>query len=142
MDTIPTRTASANAPVDTNDLLNRCLGRMDIVERIIGRFQGVLDDELDQLERAVKSSNTDEIVQIAHRLKGASLAVSAYDLSDNAARIEKSAATSQFDEIQAQIELLKESRTSFRAVFPLVAKDSTSCPQSEKCAEENLSCES
>ena len=107
---------SANSPVDTNDLLARCLGRMDIVERILSRFQGVLDDDLDQLERALRSSNTEEIVQIAHRIKGASLAVSAYDLSDCASRIEKCATEGQPpDQVHAQFERIKESRASFRA---------------------------
>lgn len=105
---------ASNAPVDTDDLLNRCLGRLDIVERILNRFQGALDSELAQLEEALLETDTGKVAQIAHRIKGASLAVSAYGLGDCASLIEKSASTSQLDGVQEQVDRMKELRTLIR----------------------------
>jgi HPt (histidine-containing phosphotransfer) domain-containing protein len=118
--------ARPDKPVDVEDLLGRCLGRIDLAERVLQRFQNVLEDDLQQLEAAVRATNTDEIAHVAHRIKGASLAVSAYTLTDCAQNIEASATARRLEEIPVQLTKLKQERSrvnEFRFAVPAV----TSC---------------
>lgn len=114
-------------PVDVNDLLGRCLGRLDLAERILQKFQCALEKDVRELEEAVRTTNTAEIAQLAHRIKGASLAVSAYKLIDCAQSIEKSAAASRMDEIPIYFARLKEESSRIDDFCFTVTADSPSC---------------
>jgi HPt (histidine-containing phosphotransfer) domain-containing protein len=105
--------ALSDIPVDMNDLLGRCLGRLDIVERILQTFHRTMQTDLKQLECAVQAADADTIAHIAHRMRGASLAVAAHELEDYAQRIEASATTRQLDEVQRDLTKLKEQCARF-----------------------------
>ena len=104
---------SRQIPVDIDDLLHRCLGRMDIVERILQKFKRTLHKDLEELEHAVLACDIDEIAHIAHRMKGASLSVSAHELREYAQSIEASAKARQFDDIPGYFVKLKEQCARF-----------------------------
>lgn len=118
MDSLPTRMPLAHTPVDMDDLLSRCLGRMSIAERILQRFQTALDDEIGKLQIALDREDLDQIGQIAHRIKGAALAVSAYDVSEVASQMEKQAGASELTQLQSSFALLHESRRLFHEFLP------------------------
>ncbi len=118
MDSLPTRMPLAHTPVDMDDLLSRCLGRMSIAERILHRFQTALDDEIGKLQVALDREDLSEIGQIAHRIKGAALAVSAYDVSEVASQMEKQATESQLPQLISSFSLLHESRRLFHEFLP------------------------
>jgi HPt (histidine-containing phosphotransfer) domain-containing protein len=114
MDSIcATAPAPPDKPVDVEDLLDRCLGRIELAERILQRFQSALEVDLQQLEAAVRATNTDEIAHVAHRIKGASLAVAASSLKDCAQSIEASATARRIEEIPVQLTKLKQERSRF-----------------------------
>lgn len=117
MDSVRARAPSAREiPVDIDDLLNRCLGRMDVVQRILQKFQRSLHQDLEQLEHAVLACNVDEIAHIAHRMKGASLSVAAYELAEYAQNIEESAKSRQVADIQGYFVKLKEQCARFEKI--------------------------
>src|SRR5688500_13391977 len=113
MDSVRTRAHLPEIPVDLDDLLARCLGRMDIVERVLHTFQRSLQIDLEQLEQAVQSLDADEIAHIAHRMKGASLSVAAHDLQKYAQSIESSAMTRQLENIPDYFVKLKQECARF-----------------------------
>jgi HPt (histidine-containing phosphotransfer) domain-containing protein len=79
------------APLDLEELLARCLGRVDLMDRLLANFDETLGPQINQLEEAVQISDPPKIKSIAHRIKGAALTVSARELSKCAERLESSA---------------------------------------------------
>ena len=88
MDSLQLRDPSAEPPLDVNELAARCLGRLDLVEKVLGKFQTAMDQELDELEQALRDVDAESIADIAHRIKGTSLTLSAAGLSDCAQHLE------------------------------------------------------
>lgn len=82
----------ASPPLNIEELLGRCLGRVDLMDKLLANFDGILAPQISQLEAAVQISDAPQIKTIAHRIKGAALTVSAKDLSKYAERLEASAA--------------------------------------------------
>ena len=68
---------SDTAPADLEDLFRRCLGNLDLVERVLQAFENHFEKDLDELEAALKSASLTAVGQIAHRMKGASSNVAA-----------------------------------------------------------------
>jgi HPt (histidine-containing phosphotransfer) domain-containing protein len=108
MDSIRGRIPRPEPSLDLNDLLERCLGRIELAERILRRFQHALDDDLEQLEQSLWSEDVDRAARIAHRIKGASLAAAACEVRDCAMRLERSAKARELDGARACLEELRE----------------------------------
>jgi HPt (histidine-containing phosphotransfer) domain-containing protein len=104
------------APFDVDDLLTRCLGRIELAERILRTFETNLDRDVEQLEQAVRATDVTEIARLAHRIKGASLAVSARELTNCARSIEVSANAGQLAGIAADLDRLKRECGRFAEV--------------------------
>lgn len=109
MNTVSTQ--PVNGHFDLEELKTRCLGRMDLVERLLSRFQQSLDDDLEQLDQAIQAESTNDIGHLAHRMKGSSLTVGAHGISDAAHRLETSVATNQMEDIKAFVSELKRERS-------------------------------
>lgn len=112
--------SSANS-VDLDELLDRCLGRLDVVEKVLGRFQDAIGHELEQLELALRAADCGEIARLAHRIKGTALTVSARGLHDCAKRLESSAATKQLREIEDGVAVLKQECARLADRLPLTS---------------------
>ncbi len=83
------QSVNASCPVlDIDALHDRCLGRTDLVERVLADFQDFLRAQLQELEAAHAAGDLLMTKSIAHRLKGASLTVSALRLSGCAHQLE------------------------------------------------------
>jgi len=85
-----------HAPTDVQSinwetLKSRCIGRLDLVDKALHRFQGSLEDDLQSLEEAMETLDTQEVARIAHRIKGTSLTVSAERLAAFATHLERQA---------------------------------------------------
>ena len=76
---------------DMEDLLARCLGNFDFVQRVLNKFQERCDEDLAALEQAMVNADTELVARLAHRLKGASANASALRLREHAAAIEDAA---------------------------------------------------
>lgn len=85
--------------VDMPALLSRCLGNMELVKRVLTKFQTSGTSDLQQIQAALARSDFDTIAQISHRLKGAAGNVSASRLRLLATYIEQSAREKSFSEI-------------------------------------------
>lgn len=76
---------------DMDDLLARCLGNVEFVQRVLTKFQERCDEDLMALEQAMIRADTELVARLAHRLKGASANASALRLREHAAAIEDAA---------------------------------------------------
>ena len=81
----------AAAPIDFDELLGRCVGRRDFLDKVIDNFATYLPKQLEQMEQAAAQSDTLKVRTLAHQLKGGSLTVSAHRLGKLAHRLETTA---------------------------------------------------
>jgi two-component system, sensor histidine kinase and response regulator len=88
---LPHEPAAAPAPappVDYDALLQRCMGDREFADRILAKFQDRVGTDLDQLEQDLTAGDTEQVVRLAHRLKGAAANLSARALQEVASRLE------------------------------------------------------
>lgn len=97
--------------LDLESLKMRCLGNIDLVERVLSKFTGQLDQDLDALEDAIRTSNAEQAAHVAHRIKGIAASVSAHSLFTNAANAEQRALDQNVAELPDQLNLLRRDRS-------------------------------
>ena len=100
-------TTKSSLVLDRDALLERCLGNLDFVERILAGFQKRAGQDLEELERVVAGRDVEAVVQIAHRIKGSSANVSAEGLRHEAETIEALGRAGCLDDIPAQFARLR-----------------------------------
>jgi len=81
----PNYVASA---LDLDELVDRCMGNLEFVDRVLTKFQQRFGEHLDELEQAVAQDDAERVALLAHRLKGESASVAAGALRDRAGEIE------------------------------------------------------
>lgn len=87
----------------------RCLGNLEVLERVVSIFQTEFTHDLDSLEALVDSPGAGEqIARVAHRMKGASANVAANKLNRCVAEIEQLARKEQVHELRLRLERLRE----------------------------------
>ena len=104
---------SAWNALDTNELLARCLGKRELVERVLTRFQTQLTEDLVRLQAAAETGDGEMIAKTAHRIKGAAANVSAHGLRQCAAALEEAARAGAWDQVPTRLELLSAERDEF-----------------------------
>lgn len=93
---------------DLESLLNRCMGNIDLVQRVLDKFQQRLPEELDAMEKALQLGDTEQVARIAHRVRGSSATVSAESLAQAATEIEHASREGRPAELPARIENLRD----------------------------------
>jgi HPt (histidine-containing phosphotransfer) domain-containing protein len=83
-----TAPTAASKVLDLDGLLHRCMGDIDLVQRVLEKFQQRVPEELAEIEKALQAGNAEQLARTAHRLKGSSATVSAEGLVSAAAEIE------------------------------------------------------
>lgn len=86
--------------INVDDLMARCLGNMDFVERILTIFQTRCESDLVELEDAIRAGDMLRVQRLAHRLKGACANAGANDLSVRASEL-WTAANKEFTDVLA-----------------------------------------
>jgi HPt (histidine-containing phosphotransfer) domain-containing protein len=64
------------------------MGNIDLVQRVLEKFQRAVPGELEELERLLELRDWEEAARVAHRLKGSAASVSAKEIQRAAAEIE------------------------------------------------------
>jgi HPt (histidine-containing phosphotransfer) domain-containing protein len=102
---------SAEVVLDFEDLKSRCLGNMDLVERVLTKFAGQLDQDLDDLESAIRDGDAAQAAHFAHRIKGIAASVAARALFDDASTTEECALENELAELPDNLHRLRGDRT-------------------------------
>jgi HPt (histidine-containing phosphotransfer) domain-containing protein len=93
--------------LDLEGLLNRCMGNIDLVQRLLAKFQQRLPEDLTELETMIEQGNPRQIAGVAHRIKGTSVSMSAQGLANAAAEIEELGRVGRMADIPAGVEHLR-----------------------------------
>ena len=72
-----------------DELLARCVGRLDLVKRVVGTFVEQLAMDIPNLAKEISEGNSEQAAKLAHRIKGASANVAAEQLRINASELEE-----------------------------------------------------
>ncbi len=99
------------APLDTQELLQRCMKSVAIAGSLLEKFETQLRADLVTIGRQLAAGDTGEIARTAHGLKGAAGALAAAGVRECAARIELLARepnlaplAEEFDRLRAETE--------------------------------------
>jgi HPt (histidine-containing phosphotransfer) domain-containing protein len=96
-----------SAPIDLQELIERCMGNLELAERVLSKLQSRFDEDMARLEQALSAKDGQLIASIAHRLKGASANVAAHDLQKCAAEIEELANQDILADLPVHLEILR-----------------------------------
>jgi len=81
-------TDRTDPPFDLDELLNRCLGRQEFLEKMLGKFEDKARKLFKGLEENVSAGDAEQIAFLAHSLKGTSATLSAPALRGAASEME------------------------------------------------------
>ena len=79
----------AELPIDMKQLVHRCLGRIDLVERLLNSFESRFPEDLSQIEQCLHEEDSTQLTQLIHQLKGSAGNVSAPALHALMTRMEQ-----------------------------------------------------
>jgi HPt (histidine-containing phosphotransfer) domain-containing protein len=102
---------SGVSPVDVLDLeglRNRCMGNIDLVQRVLDKFQQRVPEELAELEKLLALGDIEQLARVAHRVKGTSANAAADGLRRAAAEIEDSGRAGRLNDVSNGIEHLRD----------------------------------
>ena len=90
-----------DAPLNFDQLLMRCMGRIELAERLLASFERRFPLEVSQIEQCLETGDMQAFVRLTHQLKGASANVSAPALHSILKRIEEAGRVEQLEKIAA-----------------------------------------
>jgi HPt (histidine-containing phosphotransfer) domain-containing protein len=97
-----------SAVLDMESLRNRCMGNLDLVQRLLKTFHERMPLEMDAMEEALKQSDAEAVARLAHRVRGSSASMSADGLTRAATEIEIISRSGSVEDIPASIEHLRD----------------------------------
>ncbi|MFP4580202.1 MAG: ATP-binding protein [Candidatus Sumerlaeia bacterium] len=110
----PPEAKEAFESFDMDDLMNRCMHKKALVQKLMGKFLDILDKGLDALETSVREKDAEQIAFHAHSLKGSSGNLSAMKLMELCAGMEQKARNNEIDDMEARLESVKEEVEKYR----------------------------
>jgi len=118
-------------PLDRRQLINRCLGRIELAERLITSFQTRFPNEAGQIERCLAEGDEQNLVRLIHQLKGAAANVSAPALHALLTKMEQSAREGNR---QAVVEAMSELYGAWEHLKRFLTSGESSSPASKPVA--------
>ena len=98
---------AAPLPFNVERVLNRCMGNVQLLEKMLDKFQERSLRDLEDLARFVSEGNAAQAATLAHALKGAAANLSAERVKEVAADIEAMGRSQRLDAAPDQIDRLK-----------------------------------
>jgi HPt (histidine-containing phosphotransfer) domain-containing protein len=104
----PSATPLSSDVLDLGALRNRCMGDLDLVQRVLKTFEERMPEEMETIEKALQLRDTEQIACVAHRVRGCSASMSADGLMRAAAEIEDAGRQGRLTDLPAGIERLHD----------------------------------
>ena len=109
-------------PIDLEALQARCLGNLDLVDRVLAKFTTQVDADLDDLERAIEAGNAEQAAHLAHRIKGIAGSVEARDLYADAALAEEVALEKRLGDLADFLRRMRGDRSEVSSCIKRVSR--------------------
>jgi HPt (histidine-containing phosphotransfer) domain-containing protein len=94
--------------LDLKGLHDRCMGDVDLVQRVLKMFEERMPEEFETIEKALQGRDTEQIARVAHRVKGTAASVSAGRLTQAAGEIEDAGREGRLADLPAGVERLHD----------------------------------
>lgn len=108
-------TASSDMPsggqdpiINYQELLNRCMGKTELVKKILGRFQETMPLRIEEIQASCTQGDPEQIRALGHAIKGVAANISAESFRAAAERMEHAAKSGGQDVQNALSVLLDE----------------------------------
>ncbi|MGC3971653.1 MAG: Hpt domain-containing protein [Pirellulales bacterium] len=94
----PAATAAAEhpTPLDYPQLVRRCMGKLELVERLLSSFEERVPKELVAIHDSLAAGDVPRLARLAHQFKGTTANVSAPELQAIAVRMDGAAREGRF----------------------------------------------
>ena len=89
----------SSLPLDLDQLVRRCMGRVDLAERLLTSFQERLPIEVAQIQECLAAGDVVRLGRLVHQFKGTTANVSAPELHGIAVRMEHAAHAGQCETV-------------------------------------------
>jgi HPt (histidine-containing phosphotransfer) domain-containing protein len=76
-------------PFDLPQLVRRCMGRIELAERLLASFESRFPEDLSKIEDGLAADDPEATSRLVHQMKGAAANVSATSLYDILSRLEQ-----------------------------------------------------
>jgi HPt (histidine-containing phosphotransfer) domain-containing protein len=100
--------------LDFEALVNRCMGNMDFVDRVLLKINERLPLDIEELERALNQQDAQQVAGVAHRIKGSVANISANKLQGIAQEIENMGREGIIESIPSRINALHKEWENLR----------------------------
>jgi HPt (histidine-containing phosphotransfer) domain-containing protein len=112
-----TKAERLSSVVDYDQLVTRCLNKLDFAERMLTLFQSHCGDELAVLEREFAEGNLESVRLIAHRLGGAAANAAAFGLQSCAGELRVAASSGSREQTETSLVNLQREWRRFNAAI-------------------------
>jgi len=106
---------SGTPALNQDELLQRCLGNVNLFERILRRFNDEVPKDIHRLAELAAHDDADAFRQLAHRLKGSAANIAAPALQRTFADLEVTGSQHRLADADQQLESLAREWTRFQA---------------------------
>ena len=107
-----------HAVLDVDALLDRCLGDLQLAQRVVNKFLGRVPEELSQIDESILAGDAEKTARLAHGLKGAAASLSADSLRQLATGLEDASRTEQLDAARDSLSRLRNEWNRFLEIVP------------------------
>jgi HPt (histidine-containing phosphotransfer) domain-containing protein len=98
-----TSKSHSNDALNFDELVRRCLGRIELAERLLASFDTRVPVELAEIERCINEGDAASAARLTHQLKGAAANVSAGALHSAVSQMEESARSGDLTEATVRL---------------------------------------
>jgi HPt (histidine-containing phosphotransfer) domain-containing protein len=106
--------AGAELPLDYAQLTRRCLGKIELVERLLASFESRFPEELSQIEQCLLEGDAPRLARLTHQLRGAAANVSAPSLQAVITGMEESARAGRLNDFEVRLADVRRAWDHFR----------------------------
>jgi HPt (histidine-containing phosphotransfer) domain-containing protein len=115
--------AEAEPVLDSSELLKRCSGNSEFASKLLAKFRASAGNDAREMEQAFGEGKDQLLASLAHRMKGASLTISAVALAKAAAGIEAAAQSGDMPEAGVCLKQLQQEIGRFEQVAGRILTD-------------------
>jgi HPt (histidine-containing phosphotransfer) domain-containing protein len=107
-----------HAVLDFDALLARCLGDLDLVQRVLNKFLNRVPEDLTQIDESILAGDAKKTARLAHALKGAAASLSADSIREVAMGLEDAVRSEEPDAARASLSRLRNEWNRFLEYAP------------------------
>lgn len=104
--------------IDLDELLERCLGNVELVQRVLQKFAERAPAELQRLQQALDENDLPTVARAAHLIKGIAGNLAAHRLHDLAAQLEEAAHAQHLEPMRLLAPQLQEAASELHSQLP------------------------